>query len=645
MYILRRDFLKYCAGSAAALGLEFSALGKVLAAKGASPSPTYPISTPVYTTLDQTVIPATSPPLPDPQTNTWAKVVPSAIGKYIDTADPAISYGVWYGNWHGGWPGPVPLPGPGVPYLRPDMQNPPKFGTPSSGPDSSDTTLLTFFTMSDMHICDKESPARAIYNGYRYPAPFITNPLTGDLQPAGNSSCYSGIILSTTQVLDAAVQTINALHQVTPFDFGIGLGDACDNNQYNELRWYINVLDGKWIIPSSGANVGSYGKNIIDYQKPYQAAGLNKSIKWYQAVGNHDQFWMGSTLMNNYLRNTLVSSRVLDLGKVVLRPPYYITPDWNQIMSGRGYYMGVVDGATKYGTIIYAGADSMPVPKVPADPNRRSLSISAWMSQFFNTTSKPVGHGFTQQMINDGFACYHFYPKANLPIKVIVLDDTDKTGSAFGALDQKRYKWLINELEAGQKADQLMIICAHIPVHPYAQKDPASDSDPYDYLTIWNDPNDSENVSELELLATLHSYPNLILWICGHVHRNTITPQPYGNPANGVGFWEVETPSLRDYPQQFRRFQIVRNSEGNISIFVLSVDPAVASPTSPSPAYKSRGYAIAAQQIFGNPWQQGPGMDEPANPSPTSCVYNAELVIKLTQLSYGLQGKIMSFSG
>ncbi len=74
----------------------------------------------------------------------------------------------------------------------------------------------------------------------------------------------------------------------------------------------------------------------------------------------------------------------------------------------------------------------------------------------------------------EGFACYHFYPKADLPLKVIVLDDTDKTGSAFGALDTKRYKWLINELEAGQNADELMIVCSHIPVHPYGQKNRAS---------------------------------------------------------------------------------------------------------------------------------------------------------------------------
>ena len=63
MDILRRDFLKYCAGSAAALGLEFSALGKVLAARGVSYVPTYPISTTINSTLVQTVIPANLPKL------------------------------------------------------------------------------------------------------------------------------------------------------------------------------------------------------------------------------------------------------------------------------------------------------------------------------------------------------------------------------------------------------------------------------------------------------------------------------------------------------------------------------------------------------------------------------------------------------
>ena len=77
----------------------------------------------------------------------------------------------------------------------------------------------------------------------------------------------------------------------------------------------------------------------------------------------------------------------------------------------------------------------------------------------------------------------------------------------------------------------------------------------------------------------LHAYPNLILWIAGHRHINTVTAQPY-NPADFKdhperSFWEVETASLRDFPQQLRTFEIRRNADNTISILTTDVDPAV----------------------------------------------------------------------
>ncbi len=619
MGLSRRGFVKCCLGSAAALGLDFSILGtleKAVAVGGPlaiAPAPgklpTYPITAQVFTTLDKTVIPRTSPPL-----GPYATLLPCQVSQYATNG-----YGVWKQD-AGGYPTGLPFP-----YLRPDMQNPPVI-VPSPGPDPLGATLLTFFSISDIHITDKESPAQVPYVGYQFPSPMTPQ------GPAGNSSAYSAIILSTTQVLDAAVQTINALHQKAPFDFGLSLGDAANNTQHNELRWFIDVIDGNWIIPSSGAHRGA---DAIVYQRPYQAAGLDKSIPWYQVVGNHDQFWMGSTLVNDYIRQTLVGSSILDIGPITSLPP-----DWPTILSGRGVYTGVVDGATEFGDIIDAGLTSqyLIIPQVAADPGRRSLTVSDWMGEFFNTTSTPVGHGFAPENVIGGFACYHFYPKADIPIKFIVLDDTDTLGgSARGALDQERYLWLQNELDQGQAAGELMVVCAHIPVHPYAQQNPTDPHLPYEHLPLWIT-NGSENVSEVELLTTLHNHPNLVLWLAGHVHRNTITPQPDGDPKNGVGFWLVETPSVRDFPHQFRRFEIVRNSNNTISIFVLDVDaavnPAPLGDGSLSPAWTSRAYGIAAQQIFGNPWQQGPGMDA------LSCDYNAELVIQMSQLSQQLQDKI-----
>jgi hypothetical protein len=259
------------------------------------------------------------------------------------------------------------------------------------------------------------------------------------------------------------------------------------------------------------------------------------------------------------------------------------------------------------------------------------------MSEFFKSTSKPAGHGFTREMINgtELASCYTFKPKADMPIKVIVLDDTDKIAcSPYGCLDQPRYNWLLNELDSGQAADELMIICSHIPVWPYGYQSTLSDPP----RTIWNP---DSYVSDYELVSTLSStYSNLILWIAGHVHRNAITPQPNaGKPGSGYGFWEVETPSLRDFPQEFRRFEIVRNSDNEtISIRVIDIDtavnPAPLPDGTPSPAMISRSYSIAAQQIFGNPIQQAPGMGR------RSGVCNAQLVIRTSQLTPGLQKKI-----
>ncbi len=544
--VSRREFLKYTAATVPATQLAACGGG----GDGSLEVVDWPIASAVYTTAEQQICPvglaANTPPLN-------ANDLPYSL------------YG--YNAWR---------PQPGLKHETLNALAPGYAGAPNVA------RLLTFFSISDIHIADKESPAQPLYFGWT--APWGA--------PSNDGSAYSPVILSTPHVLDAAIQTINALHKRTPFDFGMSLGDAANNTQYNELRWFIDVIDGKVITPSSGDHLGA---GTVDYQRPFKAVGLNKDIPWFQVIGNHDQFWSGSYCETTKTMAAHVGSTVLNMAAGNNSPTGGI--------NGTGFYTGVVDGSTSLGLVIKSGPQDqwIPAPQVAADPDRRSLTTSLsstanWMREFFNTTTMPVGHGFTRSNLDRDFACYSFQPKSGIPIKVIVLDDTMKgTGDqqyARACLDKLRLEWLVAELEEGQRNDELMIVAAHIPVRP--QQTLAPDSNTFDLFVA-----PPSVVTDEKLLTILHGFPNLMLWMSGHRHINVISPQPFN--ANDLSdqpegsFWEVETASLRDFPQHLRTFDIRRNSDNTISIVVTNVDPAV-SPR--SPAARSRDYAVGASRIF-----------------------------------------------
>jgi len=210
--------------------------------------------------------------------------------------------------------------------------------------------------------------------------------------------------------------------------------------------------------------------------------------------------------------------------------------------------------------------------RVTPDKNRRLLSRSETVSEYFKTTGKPVGHGFTPANRRDGTAYYSFLSGG---VRCIVLDTVNPNGASNGSLDQTQLTWLTSLLEANSKVrlstdgvseraageDHLIVIFSH---HTIATMDNATTGAKSPGTRILGD----------QTQQLLLRYPNVVAWINGHTHVNNIIAhrRPSGWQAPG-GFWEINTASHIDFPQQARIVELVDNRDGTLSIFGTIIDP------------------------------------------------------------------------
>ena len=106
-------------------------------------------------------------------------------------------------------------------------------------------SLLNFLQMTDFQIIDEESPARVEFLDQTQRGPF--NPF---------SAAYRPQEALTAQITEAMVRAVrNAVSPITRarLKFTILTGDNADSQQFNETRWFIDVLDGgKSVNPNSG---------------------------------------------------------------------------------------------------------------------------------------------------------------------------------------------------------------------------------------------------------------------------------------------------------------------------------------------------------------------------------------------------------
>ena len=272
-------------------------------------------------------------------------------------------------------------------------------------------------------------------------------------------------------------------------------------------------------------------------RRPFDAVGLN--MPWYTCFGNHDGLAQG-----NFPPNTLQTSALATGSVKVISPPAGVAPPTSSTpRAARSSRSSAAVTVSPYAKL------------VTPDLRRRHLSRGEVVDEHFNTSSQPVGHGYTSENRATDTA-YYYFDKSRF--RFVVLDTVNPNGYSDGSLDPAQFAWLQATVAAA--TGKAVIVFSH---HTSATMDNP-------FVGTGGDPN--PRVLGAEVTGYLLSQQRVVAWVNGHTHRNEIKPHKRADGSGG--FWEINTAAHIDYPQQARMVEVADNRDNTLSIFTTIVDHA-----------------------------------------------------------------------
>lgn len=442
-------------------------------------------------------------------------------------------------------------PGPGEPHRR-------RYELASDrGPawDGQAEPLARLIHITDFQLADLASPSRVEFLQRRQGEPEWRRML-----PA-----YRPQEFMLTQAVESIVRTVRRVADESDVDFVVTTGDNTDSAQENELVTYLTLMDGGEVDPGWdnhglaetvtcsddpaywNPNPGTpsiwkqeygfpdYAHAVAASARKFTGAGLG--TPWLACLGNHDCLVQGRAKAPEGYNDFLTGNR-----KPVSSPakPYAGEDALNDYIADP---LWLSQGASA---------------TIEASPFRRFIEKREYVERHFETTTEPIGHGFTVDNLKNGTA-YYIYD--NVPgMRIITLDTTNREGHVDGCINDAQYIWLearLQEVHSLYSApdgtevlsgneDRIVVLCSHHGLSTLTNGTAYPDGE-----TLHLAP-DMENL--------LQRYPNVVLWLSGHTHVNRITANT--RPSGKGGFWEVSTSSIAEWPVQLRtvEFSVIRDA-------------------------------------------------------------------------------------
>ena len=491
----------------------------------------------------------------------------------------------------------------------------PAGGAPAAG--AGRRALLVLAHVTDLQLADVQSPTRFEFLNREF-----ADPRYAMIVPVQRPQ-----EALTAHAVEATLRTVNALEggpvSGAPLQLAVTTGDAIDNAQWNEVQNFLRLFDGGLVRPGSGGpeyegvqslewpddifwkpdGVAASGPDVFRQwfgfpEHPgllqraladFTAAGLD--VPWLACFGNHEALNQGVGVVTAALAGALVGDR----------KPLRLQPGFDPEQA--------LESFTLRPEVFMAGD----LRVVSADPDRRAVSRREFVEAHFLPGTRPYGHGFEERNRLDGTAYYvHDLPG----LRLVALDTTCLAGGADGCLDEDQAAWLEDRLAEvhGQfrspdgavvrtgNDDRLVVLFSHHGVDTLAGA-PAHAG-----------PDGARLLGGPELLRIVHRFDNVVLWLNGHTHTNTVCARRHPqDPARG--FWEVTTCAVVDWPCQTRVVELLDNADGTLSIVCTMLDHD--SPTSvsgPASAFTGADIAGLHRELAGNvPFD---GFDSPRSGTP-----------------------------